>query len=115
MSLYRYPACKSHIDSGEDWQTMIRKGSNQAGESALTGDWKPMDAAPQPEPAPPAPTPAAQPQPAVSRFATLWLDSIAWILLYPNLHDAILFCSFCCGLRSGSIESILMHIDGLVT
>ncbi|DBA68932.1 hypothetical protein WJX79_006578 [Trebouxia sp. C0005] len=51
---------------GEDWQTMIRKGSNQAGESALTGDWKPMDAAPQPEPAPPAPTPAAQPQPAVS-------------------------------------------------
>ncbi|DBA68908.1 TPA: Eukaryotic translation initiation factor 4 gamma 1 [Trebouxia sp. C0005] len=47
-------------------ETMIRKGSNQAGESALTGDWKPMDAAPQPEPAPPAPTPAAQPQPAVS-------------------------------------------------
>lgn len=70
---------------------MIRKGSNQAGGSALTGDWKPMDAAPQPEPTPPAPTPAAQPQPAVSRFATLWLDSNARILLYPHLHIAISF------------------------
>ncbi len=79
MNSYEHQACKSHIDSGEDWQTMIRKGSNQAGGSALTGDWKPMDAAPQPEPTPPAPTPAAQPQPAVSRFAPLWLDSNAWI------------------------------------
>lgn len=51
---------------GEDWQTMIRKGSNQAGGSALTGDWKPMEAAAQPEPTPPAPTPAPQPEPAVS-------------------------------------------------
>ena len=102
MNLYKHRACKSRVDSGEDWQTMIRKGSNQAGGSALTGDWKPMDAAPQPEPTAPAPTPAAQPQPAVSRFATLWLDSNAWILLYPHLHNAILFCSFCCGLHSGN-------------
>lgn len=40
---------------------MIRKGANQAGGSALTGDWQPMQAAAQPEPAP-TPTPAAESQ-----------------------------------------------------
>lgn len=51
---------------GDDWQTMIRKGSNQAGGSALTGDWKPMEAEPQPEAILTQATPAAQPEPAVS-------------------------------------------------
>ena len=47
--------------TGDDWQTMIRKGANQAGGSALTGDWQPLQAAAQPEPEP-TPTPAVESQ-----------------------------------------------------
>lgn len=39
---------------------MIRKGANQAGGSALTGDWQPLQAAAKPEPQP-APEPEAAP------------------------------------------------------
>ena len=53
--------------TGDDWQTMIRKGANQAGGSALTGDWQPLQAAAQPEQAP-MPTPAAESQQPPSRW-----------------------------------------------
>ena len=63
-------SCAKHdVCSGDDWQTMIRKGANQAGGSALTGDWKPLEAAHQRDPTPPAPSPASQKAPAVARSA----------------------------------------------
>ena len=42
---------------------MIKKGANQAGGSALTGDWQPLQAAAQPKPEPePTPAPATESQ-----------------------------------------------------
>lgn len=65
---------------------MIRKGANQAGGSALTGDWQPMQAAPQPEPEQ-TPTPAAESQqpPARSVVYTA-LEHLAGI--YPVISCA---------------------------
>ena len=80
---------------------MIRKGSNQAGGSALTGDWKPMEAAAQPEPTPPAPTPAPQPEPAVSRSVKMHASITCGILRQlACVHVPIALYSICATLAA---------------
>ena len=49
---------------------MIKKGSRQAGGSALTGDWQPMEAAPQLAPEPLI-APAKEAQQSTTRSAVL--------------------------------------------
>lgn len=91
---------------------MIRKGSNQAGGSALTGDWKPMEAAAQPEPTPPAPTPAPQPEPAVSRSVEMHASITCGILRQlACVHVPVALYSICATLAA----SVNLHCGATCT
>ena len=78
---------------------MIRKGANQAGGSALTGDWQPLQAAAKPEPEPePEPAPATTSQEAPHRLVTHTCMSA--LLALTSIHIVVIQVIKWCLMRS---------------